>query len=160
MRGLVSSLTFAVVASCAARHAKPVEGLDIDEVPDRVDLRLGIHLNWTKTALEIHITGPKISGFKYGMVSRDKDWDGEDCLGETSPTCHVFAGDSGRLRYVTAPVHVRPGRTTLFDGEPGETHILYVTGGECFVWGADPFYYSSQGCNVMGPDSGRRHEEE
>ena len=95
--------------------------------------------------------------WSFGMVDSisGDPWFGEDCYLGQYPynLCHSFTGTSLTLDQVTScqVSDVTAGATTLFDSsrDPFTTYYLVDSSGACFIWGAEPAYYSPLFCVQM-----------
>ena len=114
-------------------------------------------------SLTIDITHSDAEGFYLGLAETSAGgagWYGEDCRDNL---CHHFTAMSGSLAYVHTTFDMEPGVTTLFnngtngagdvfaeDGSDRLTYLVQLAGGPydafCYVWGDDPSYYDSYGC--------------
>jgi hypothetical protein len=128
------------------------------EVPVDTGVEGSIDLTWDAEGVQIALSGFSTSGFDFGIaetIDRSNGWFGEDCLHGTLgyQECHVVSGLSGRLDSIFDELvngqkelgDVQSGRTTLFEKSFDDggrlTYVVTIDGGDCFVWGHDPWYY-------------------
>lgn len=128
---------------------------DTDENHD-----VGFYTTWSSSGILLDIVYGD-GDYEFGMADTDPEsadpWTGEDCFqgftsadGQTWNLCHEMGSSGAALATVDSIDELVESETTLFRQHMTITYyVISQRTGECWVWGADPAYYSGLGCVEM-----------
>ena len=116
-------------------------------------------MTWGASSIDVSVAGVTPAFFGMAETNNCTDcWTGEDCLngydagGTLLAYCHPMTGASLSLAYGGDFAALAEGSETVFTDnskEPNATYYVETTDGACYVFGADPSYYSGVGCTEL-----------